>query len=82
MLRNLITFDRFRNCFSRCHLISPKVRIYEIFTCDYYLSFVAGVVNAGTCMLAVAVVVVVVEAAVGGKDFAVAVVDDFASSFP
>ena len=46
------------------------------------MSFVAGVANAGTCMLAVAVVVVVVEAAVGGKDFAVAVVDDFASSFP
>ena len=45
------------------------------------MSFVAGVANAGTCMLAVAVVVVV-EAAVGGKDFAVAVVDDFASSFP
>ena len=44
------------------------------------MSFVAGVANAGTCMLAV--VVVVVEAAVGGKDFAVAVVDDFASSFP
>ena len=43
------------------------------------MSFVAGVANAGTCMLAV---VVVVEAAVGGKDFAVAVVDDFASSFP
>ena len=44
------------------------------------MSFVADVASAGTCMLAVAVVVVV-EVAVGCKDFAVVVGDDFASGF-